>query len=45
MKKKIKHKPENLLKKEYMESYEELKKSVIEQQERNLKKLKPLSEK
>jgi hypothetical protein len=37
MKKKIKHKPENLLKKEYLESYEELKKSVEESQERKQK--------
>jgi hypothetical protein len=34
MKKKIKRKPENLMKKEYLESYEELKKSVERSQER-----------
>jgi hypothetical protein len=39
MKKKIKHKPENLMKKEYLESYEELKKSVKESQERKQKEL------
>ena len=42
--KKTKRKPENLMKKEYLESYDELKKSVMEQQERNLKN-KPVSEK
>ena len=34
MNKKVKRKPENLLKKEYLESYEELKKSVEKSQER-----------
>ena len=33
MKKKIKSKPENLMKKEYLESFEELKKSVQRRQE------------
>ena len=33
MKKKVKRKPENLQKKEYLESYEELKKSVERSQE------------
>ena len=33
MKKKIKSKPENLMKKEYLESYEELKKSIERSQE------------
>lgn len=42
--KKTKRKPENLMKKEYRESYDELKKSVMEQQERNLKN-KPISKK
>jgi len=42
--KKTKRKPENLMKKEYRESYDELKKSVMEQQERNLKN-KPVSKK
>ena len=37
---KTKRKPENLMKKEYTESYDELKKSVIEHQEREQKKLK-----
>jgi len=41
--KKIKRKPENLMKKEYMESYEELKKSVKESQERQQKELKHTS--
>jgi hypothetical protein len=35
--KKTKRKPENLMKKEYLESYDELKKSVIENQERKQK--------
>jgi len=39
-----KTKPENLLKKEYLESYEELKKSVKENQERQ-EKAKIVSEK
>jgi hypothetical protein len=43
--KKTKRKPENLMKKEYLESYDELKKSVIAHQERELKKLKSTSEK
>ena len=43
--KKTKRKPENLMKKEYLESYDELKKSVIKHQEREKKKLKFLSEK
>ena len=42
--KKAKRKPENLMKKEYLESYDELKKSVIEQQERKQKKLKSIPE-
>ncbi len=42
--KKTKRKPENLMKKEYLESYDELKKSVIEHQEREQKKLKSVSE-
>ncbi|MGI0017336.1 MAG: hypothetical protein ACREA1_01355 [Nitrosotalea sp.] len=33
----MKKKPENLMKKEYLESYEELKKSVKESQERQEK--------
>jgi hypothetical protein len=32
--KKIKRKPQNLMKKEYLESYEELKKSLKEQQDK-----------
>jgi hypothetical protein len=40
MKKTKKHKPENLMKKEYLESYDELKKSVMDHQERELRKLK-----
>ncbi len=43
--KKTKRKPENLMKKEYLESYDELKKSVIDHQEREQKKLKSVSEK
>ena len=42
--KKTKRKPENLMKKEYLESYDELKKSVIEHQKRELKS-KSVSEK
>ena len=41
--KKIKHKPENLMKKEYLESYDELKKSVMAHQEREQKKLKSMT--
>ncbi|CUR51473.1 protein of unknown function [Nitrosotalea devaniterrae] len=40
----MKKKPENLMKKEYLESYEELKKSVKENQERQ-EKAKTVSEK
>ena len=39
MKKKIKNKPENLMKKEYLESYEELKKSVERNQDEYGKEL------
>lgn len=35
--KKIKRKPQNLMKKEYLESYEELKKSLKEEKEKTLK--------
>ena len=38
-------KPENLMKKEYLESYEELKKSVRESQERQQKESKTGSKK
>jgi len=38
--KKTRRKPENLMKKEYLESYDELKKSVKEHQEREEKRLK-----
>ena len=41
--KKIKHKPENLMKKEYLESYDELKKSVMAHQEREQKKLESMA--
>jgi len=40
-----KAKPENLMKKEYLESYEELKKSVRESQERQQKESKTRSKK
>jgi hypothetical protein len=43
--KKTKRKPENLMKKEFLESYGELKKSVIAHQEREQKKLKSVREK
>lgn len=35
--KKVKRKPQNLMKKEYLESYEELKKSLKEDQEKDSK--------
>jgi hypothetical protein len=41
--KNTRRKPENLMKKEYLESFDELKKSVIENQERK-KKLKSVLE-
>jgi hypothetical protein len=44
MKKKIKHKPENLMKKEYLESYNELKRSVKESQERKQKEMESKAE-
>ncbi len=40
-----KAKPENLMKKEYLESYEELKKSVRESQDRQQKESKSVSKK